>query len=162
MPRAAAVLVPLTADHPSIRAVVERLLGTPLRPSAVTRGVYMLFPKRVPEHECGAPGLSPHTDTTCAMLSGTVLLADAAPGTGNTTLWPGSHRRLHPLWTTCFGSAKSAAQAAATPLAMQEIVASTTPVELCGRCTVHDCARASNLRFTVRVDPESGSTLRLS
>ena len=92
----------------------------------------MLFPKRQPEHECGAPGLSPHTDTTCAMLSGTILLADAPPGVGNTTLWPGSHHHMHPLWTTCFGNAKSAAQEAATPLAMQEIVSNITPVEICG------------------------------
>lgn len=121
-------LVDRIANHPAIHAVASALLGAPVQPARRVRGIYAVFPKP-PQ----APGrLGPHADYMAAQLAAMVLLHDVPPRTGGFTLWPGSHRRLHPHWDTVHGGQMSAERGEGFRLARDSALRDITPVECVG------------------------------
>ena len=91
-------LVPNSAE---VQAVVAALIGSPVRPCRRTRGVYARFPTP-PPYPPIQNGI--HWDSCCHQLGAMVLLEDCPPTGGCFTLWPTSHHRLFPLFTTSQGN----------------------------------------------------------
>ena len=121
-------LVDRIANHPHMHAVARRLLGAPMRPARRVRGIYAVFPKPP-----AAPArLGPHADYMAAQLAAMVLLHDVPPRTGGFTLWPGSHRRLHPHWDTVHGGGIGAARGEGFRLARDDVLRDIAPVECVG------------------------------
>lgn len=82
-----------TSAHPKVLAIVEGLIGAPLRRPTRTRGIYSIWPRS----HSGRPSaqLSPHLDTETAQLLATVYLDRVGPSDGCFTVWPGSHRIMY-------------------------------------------------------------------
>lgn len=121
-------LINRIANHPHMHAVAHTLLGAPMQPARRVRGLYAVFPKPP-----SSPGrLGPHADYMAAQLSAMVLLHDVPPRTGGFTLWPGSHRRLHPHWDTIHGGRISAARGEGFRLARDDVLRDIAPVECVG------------------------------
>ena len=131
-----------TARSDAVQSVVAALIGTPLRRTTRTRGVYAVFPTPPPHT---AP--FPHWDSCGHQVGAMVLLDDCAAGGGCLHLWPGSHHLLFPLFTTAQGNIPADSEAdttASTPTvrqALAEINASIQPVEFDGQggdvCFLH-------------------------
>jgi hypothetical protein len=85
------------ANHPRVRDVARALLGSPLRETRFTRGVYAIFPTRDSSSEQAQLQRrrpTPHTDQVCQQLNVCVYLADVGPRAGGFTVYPGSHARM--------------------------------------------------------------------
>ena len=122
-------LVQSVANHAAMRAVVAHLLGGTIKPARRVRGIYAIFPKAP-----AAPArLGAHADYMAAQLSAMVLASDIPPRSGGFTLWPGSHRVLHPHWDTVHGSIMSAERGEGFRLARDAVLRDITPVEFSGR-----------------------------
>lgn len=121
-------LVESIANHPSIRAIAEAFIGSPVKRAGRVRGIYCVFPE--------APGVAsryrPHADNAAAHLSAMVIADRIPPGTGGFTVWPGSHRRLHPHWNTVHGGVISSGKRDSYRLARDAVLRDTTPVEFTG------------------------------
>ena len=87
-------------NHPRMRQVVSGFVGSPVKRLQRVRGVYTKFPPS-PDVE---DGLAPHTDHTAAQLAAMVFVDEVPPQCGGFTIWPGSHRLLHPHWDTVQGT----------------------------------------------------------
>ena len=92
-------MLQLVPNSPQVQAVVAALIGTPVCPCRRTRGVYTRFPTPPPYDP-----IRPHWDSCGHQLGGMALLEDCPPTGGCFTFWPGSHRRLFPLFTTSQGN----------------------------------------------------------
>ncbi len=121
-------LVELTANHPNVRAVAERLMGPPVRRARRVRGIYSVLPR--------PPGvgdrLGPHGDKQAAQLGCIVLANDVPPRCGGFTIWPGSHLALYPHWETSQGSTISESRRAGFLAARDAALRSITPIEFAG------------------------------
>ena len=94
------------ARHPNMLAVVEALIGKPVRPPRRVRGIYAVLPKPpAATHRLGV-----HADYMAAQLVAMVLVHDVRPRCGGFTVWPGSHLRLHPHWDKVQGTTISEAK----------------------------------------------------
>ena len=121
-------LVRRIANHPHIHAVAQTLLGAPVQAARRVRGIYAVFPK--PPSAAGR--LGPHADYMAAQLAAMVLIHRVPPRTGAFTLWPGSHRRLHPHWDTVHGGRISAERGEGFRLARDGALRDIAPVECTG------------------------------
>ena len=121
-------LVERIANHPAMRALAEAFIGAPVRRPRRVRGIYCIFPK-TPE---SAVRYGPHADNAAAHLSAMVMADTTPPNTGGFTVWPGSHRRLHPHWDTVHGGAISPEKKESYRLARDAVLRDTTPVEFTG------------------------------
>ena len=83
-------LVDLLPNCREVRSIAECLLGTPLRTSRRTRGVYANFPSEPYREKLG-----PHSDQVCQQLNVCTYLDDVPPRNGGFTVYPGSHRVMH-------------------------------------------------------------------
>lgn len=117
------------ANHPHMRELIGKFIGDPVRHPRRVRGVYMQLPKGPDVEE----NLSPHADGTTAHLSAMVLIDDIAPHCGGFTVWPGSHRLLHPHYTTVFGNKRHPDKEGAWAEARNEAIGDITPVEFPGK-----------------------------
>lgn len=125
-------LVDRIANHPNVRAVVRAFLcgqSGAVKPASRVRGIYAVFPK--PPATQGR--LGPHADYMAAQLSAMVLASDIRPRNGGFTLWPGSHRRLHPHWDTVHGGRMSAERGDGFRLARDAVLRDIEPVEFTGQ-----------------------------
>ena len=122
-------LVDGVARHPNMLALARQFVGENVKPVSRVRGIYAILPK--PPHVRGA--LGPHADYAAGQLGAMVVAADMPPASGGFTVWPGSHRRLHEAWDTCFGSAMTGANVAAYAEIRDAILSDTVPVETHGR-----------------------------
>jgi len=117
------------ANHPKMRSMVSRFIGEPIKLAKRVRGVYCQFPD-VP----GTKGrLSPHADYTAGQMTAMVFVDDVPPRCGGFTVWPGSHRRLHPFWESIQSGAIDASQGPEYAKARDDVVNTVTPVEFSGR-----------------------------
>ena len=122
-------LVDGIANHPQMVAIAAALLGGAIKPARRVRGIYAVFPKP-PD----APGrLGPHADYMAAQLSAMVLASDIRPRNGGFTLWPGSHRLLHPHWDTAHGGKMSQIHGEGFRLARDRVLRDITPLECTGQ-----------------------------
>ena len=121
-------LVEAIANHPSMRAVAEAFIGEPVKRAGRVRGIYCVFPE--------APGTDtpyrPHADNAAAHLSAMVIADRTPPDTGGFTVWPGSHRRLHPHWETMHGGSILEDRRESYRIARDAVLRDTTPVEFTG------------------------------
>ncbi len=117
------------ANHPRMRELVAKFIGEPVRLSRRVRGVYIQFPQD-PDVE---GQLGPHADGTTGHLTAMVLIDDIAPHCGGFTVWPGSHRCLHPYFATVFGNRRDPEMEEALAEARDDAIRNTTPVEFPGR-----------------------------
>ena len=107
---------------------VSRFTGTPVKRLSRVRGVYSKFP-----HRPGTEGkLAPHADHIASQLSAMVLVVDVPPRCGGFTIWPGSHRLLHPHWDTVFGSRIGPDRADRYQEARDSALREITPLEFPG------------------------------
>ena len=84
------------ANNQRMRTLVSLFIGEPIKRARRVRGVYCQFPKPP-----GTPGkLAPHLDYTAGQLNAMVFVDTVPPKCGGFTVWPRSHRRLHPYWDT--------------------------------------------------------------
>lgn len=124
-----AFLIEGIAQHPNMLALARQFIGEEIKPISRVRGIYAILPK--PPAVRGV--LGPHADYAAGQLGAMVVCADMPTGSGGFTVWPGSHRRLHKAWDTCFGSAMTGANVAAYAENRDAILADTVPVETHGR-----------------------------
>tara|TARA_Y100000588_G_scaffold395242_1_gene521739 strand:+ start:15360 stop:16349 length:990 start_codon:yes stop_codon:yes gene_type:complete len=93
-------LVDKIGNHPRMLETVSRFTGSPVKRLSRVRGVYSKFP-----HRPGTAGrLAPHADHIGSQLTAMVLVDEVPARCGGFTIWPGSHRLLHPHWDTVFGT----------------------------------------------------------
>lgn len=117
------------ANNPRMRQMVALFIGEPVKPLKRVRGVYVVFPK--PPGTTGK--LSPHADYTAAQLSAMIVVHDIPPKGGGFTIWPGSHRMLHPHWDSTLGSYISSDRADGYNKARDQALKDITPIELSGK-----------------------------
>ena len=119
----------LTAGHPHVRRVAEQFLGRPLRPARRVRGFYVTFPKPVKLER----KLGPHGDQVASDLAAMVIIDEIPPRCGGFTVWPGTHRALHPYFDTCHGGRLTDPQRLAGYLqARDRLLDRVVPVEFVG------------------------------
>lgn len=116
------------ANHPRMRAVVESFIGSPVQATNRVRGIYCIFPKPASM----PPRYGVHADYMAAHLSAMVVAAPMPANSGGFTVWPGSHRRLHPLWDTCFGSTIDPSKSQHYGCERDAILCEVSPVEFSG------------------------------
>ena len=90
-------MLQLVPNSAPVQTVVTALIGSPVHPSRRTRGVYARFPTP-PPYPPIQNGI--HWDSCRHQLGAMVLLEDCPPTGGCFTLWPASHHKLFPLFTT--------------------------------------------------------------
>ena len=117
-----------TANHPAVLRIVEQMIGKPVARSNRVRGVYVVLPKPIDV----AGGLGPHVDHAAAQICAMVLLAEIPPKIGGFTIWPGSHRRLHPYWDSCYSAHISEQHQDTFQSEYRSILRTVTPLEFCG------------------------------
>ena len=122
-------LVQRIANHPNILRVVRAFLGKPIKPVGRVRGIYAVFPKK-PD---APPKLGPHADYHAAHISTMVLVHDTPPRCGGFTIWPGSHRILHPHWDTVHGAKIAEEKREGFADARDAVLRDITPVEFSGK-----------------------------
>lgn len=116
------------ANHPTMRTLVSKFIGTPVKHARRVRGVYCNFPKPP-----GTEGrLYPHTDYTAGQLTAMVFVDDVPPRCGGFTLWPGSHERLHAYWDTVQSGSIPDDVAEEYAKARDDAIREITPVEFPG------------------------------
>ena len=116
-------LIDFLPEDRNARAVAQQLLGGDLKPSRRVRGLYSVFPSS----EVPKP-LGPHTDRVSHQLGGFAYLDRVPAGGGGFTIWPGSHKRVAPGFNS---QSNWDPNEKLGPL-LAEVVADTTPLELCG------------------------------
>ena len=122
-------LVQGIANHPRMVAIASAFLGGEIKQARRVRGIYAVFPKPP-----SAPGrLGPHADYMAAQISAMALASDIRPGGGGFTLWPGSHRLLHPHWDTVHGGKMSPERGEGFRLARDAVLRDITPLEFTGQ-----------------------------
>lgn len=122
-------LVDELANHPNMLATVEAFLGEPPRRTQRVRGIYAVFPcPPGAERRFGA-----HTDYQAAQLAAMVIVDDIAPQGGGFTLWPGSHRRMHPHWDFVQGTQISDEKREGFRRARDAVLRDIVPVEFTGQ-----------------------------
>ena len=115
-------------NHPLMLTTVSCFTGTPVKRLSRVRGVYSKFP-----HRPGTEGkLAPHADHIASQLSAMVLVDEVPPRCGGFTIWPGSHRLLHPHWDTVFGSRIGPDRADRYQEARDSALREITPLEFPG------------------------------
>ena len=121
-------LVNKVANHSNVRQVVKNLIGEPVKPARRVRGIYCVFPSK--------PGTenryNVHVDYMASHLAAMVIADDIGPRCGGFMLWPGSHLKLHPYWSTIHGGGMDPDQATNFLAAREKIIKKTTPVEFTG------------------------------
>lgn len=122
-------LVQGIANHPHMVAIASAFLGGAIKQARRVRGIYAIFPKPP-----SAPGrLGPHADYMAAQISAMALASDIRPGGGGFTLWPGSHRLLHPHWDTVHGGKMSPERGEGFRLARDAVLRDIPPLEFTGQ-----------------------------
>ena len=121
-------LVDGVANHPKMRAVVESFIGRPVQSTNRVRGIYCIFPKP----PSALPQYGVHADYMAANLSAMVVAAPMPANSGGFTVWPGSHRRLHPFWDTCYGSTIDTSNGDGYARERDAILREVAPVEFSG------------------------------
>ncbi|MCY3839217.1 MAG: phytanoyl-CoA dioxygenase family protein [Gammaproteobacteria bacterium] len=121
-------LVEGIANHPNMIAMVRAFFDAPIKPPRRVRGIYAVLPK--PSSAAGR--LGPHADYMAAELSAMVLVHEILPHSGGFTLWPGSHRRLHPHWDTVHGGVISEDRREGFRQSRDAVLRDITPVEFTG------------------------------
>ena len=122
-------LVDRIANHPNMIALARAFFDAPIKPARRVRGIYAVLPK-----PASAPGrLGPHADYMAAELSAMVLVHEILPHSGGFTLWPGSHRHLHPHWDTVHGGVISEDRREGFRQARDAVLRDITPVEFTGQ-----------------------------
>ena len=122
-------LVQGIANHPHMLAIASAFLGGAVKPARRVRGIYAVFPKPP-----SAPGrLGPHADYMAAQISAMALASDIRARGGGFTLWPGSHRLLHPHWDTVHGGRMSPERGEGFRLARDAVLRDITPLEFTGQ-----------------------------
>lgn len=117
------------ANHPSMRKLAERFLGSPVKMVKRVRGIYSVFPLK--DGEEGR--LYPHGDYMASQLSAMVLLDDVPFRCGGFTVWPGSHHRLHPCWDRVSGSTITGERIERYATERDKVLRDTHPVEFFGK-----------------------------
>ena len=122
-------LVEKIANHPNMIALARAFFDAPIKPPRRVRGIYAVLPK-----PSSAPGrLGPHADYMAAELSAMVMIHEVVPRSGGFTLWPGSHRRLHPHWDTVHGGTIADHRREEFREARDAVLRDITPVEFTGQ-----------------------------
>lgn len=123
-----AFVLSVTANHPRVRGVVERFIGSSIRGNSRVRGVYVVLPKPVEVQG----QLGPHVDHAAAQICAMVFVGKTPPRSGGFTIWPRSHTRLHPYWQTCLGAHFNPELKDKFNAEHRTILQTTTPIEFVG------------------------------
>ena len=121
-------ILELTANHPRVISVVQKLIGSPVSQSHRVRGIYAVFPSLDPSEA----RLGPHVDHSAAHLSAMVIMDTINEGMGGFTVWPGSHLALHRFFQTTQGAHFQPKLMDEYKESFKKILNDTSPVEFIG------------------------------